>query len=585
MTADAVPNGDAWTASRTALGMTPAGGFNMAWAALGRRAAAGHGAEPALRCIRPDGTATVWSVDDLWAMTGRTATVLRRLGLEPGGTVFTLLPRRVELFATLLGTLLAGGVAAPLFPTFGPEPLRLRLELGGARLLVTTVSLWRRKAAAAVAAMADPPAVLLLSDDSGPLPADRHDFTELVKAAAPQTLPAATGPGDAALLHFTSGTTGRPKGALHAHGALVAQHATARSVLGLGEGDVYWCTADPGWVTGTLYGVLAPLACGAQVVVDEGDFDPARWVRLAADQRVAVWYTTPTALRLMMRCGDGLAGGLDLSALRHLATVGEPLNPEAMAWSARTLGTPARDTWWQTETGAIMIATPADEAPVPGAIGRPVPGIEAALLRRTGQGVEPVTGTGDVGEIALRTPWPSLFLGYLGEESRTRACFAGGWYLSGDLARRDADGRFHFVGRSDDVIKTSGHLVGPYEVEQVLMQHPAVLEAGVIGVPCPISGESVKGFVTLRPSVPADDTLAADILAHARRALGPALAPRAIAFVPALPHTGSGKIVRRLLKAHELGLPEGDVSSVTDTTPPPAAADARQNSRAPLGTA
>lgn len=582
MTEDSRPDETVWDASRTTLGTSPDGGFNMAWAALGRRVAAGQGSWPALRCIHPDGTVTAWTAGELWAMAGRTATVLRRLGMEPGDTVFTLLPRRVELFATLLGTLLGGGVAAPLFPSFGPEPLRLRLELGNARLLVTTAGLWQRKAAAAVAAMADPPAVLLLSED-GVLPPEAHDFTEMVKAAAPQTVPAPTGPGDAALLHVTSGTTGRPKGARHAHGALVAQHATARRILGLGEADVYWCTADPGWVTGTLYGVLAPLACGSEVVVDEGDFDPARWVRLAAEQRVAVWYTTPTALRLMMRCGDTLAQGLDLSALRHLATVGEPLNAEAVDWSARVLGTPARDTWWQTETGAIMIATPADEDPVPGAIGRPVPGIEATLLRRTGQGVAPVDGPDDVGEIALRTPWPSLFLGYLGDEGRTRACFAGGWYLSGDLARRDAEGRFHFVGRSDDVIKTSGHLVGPFEVEQVLLQHPAVLEAGVIGIPCPIAGETVKGYVTLRPGTAPSDGLAADILAHARRALGPALAPRAIAFAPALPHTSSGKIVRRLLKAHDLGLPEGDVSSVTDNTPPVAPLW-RQNRRAPLGT-
>lgn len=582
MTEDSRPDATVWDASRTILGTSPAGGFNMAWAALGRRVAAGQGSWPALRCIHPDGTVTAWTAGELWAMAGRTATVLRRLGMEPGDTVFTLLPRRVELFATLLGTLLGGGVAAPLFPSFGPEPLRLRLELGKARVLVTTAGLWQRKAAAAVAAMADPPAVLLLAED-GVLPPEVHDFTEMVKGAAPQTVPAATGPGDAALLHVTSGTTGRPKGALHAHGALVAQHATARRILGLGEADVYWCTADPGWVTGTLYGVLAPLACGAEVVVDEGDFDPVRWVRLAAEQEVAVWYTTPTALRLMMRCGDTLAQGLDLSALRHLATVGEPLNAEAVGWSARVLGTPARDTWWQTETGAIMIATPADEDPVPGAIGRPVPGIEASLLRRTGQGVAPVDRPDDVGEIALRTPWPSLFLGYLGDEGRTRACFAGGWYLSGDLARRDADGRFHFVGRSDDVIKTSGHLVGPFEVERVLLQHPAVLEAGVIGIPCPIAGESVKGYVTLRPGHTASDGLAADILAHARRALGPALAPRAIAFAPALPHTSSGKIMRRLLKARDLGLPEGDVSSVTDNAPP-AAPLWRQNSRAPLGT-
>ena len=528
-----------WTAIRAEL--TGPAGLNMGWAAADRQVALGHGERPALRWVGRDGAERTLTYADLTEQSSRFADALRRLGVRPGEVVFTLLPRVPDLVVALLGTLKAGCVASPLYAAFGPEPLRLRLALGRARALVTTAALWRRKRPL------DAPHALIAGGDA---PQGTHDLAALLEAADPRDAVAPTGPDDLALLHFTSGTTGAPKGALTAHDAIVAQVASARLALDLRPGDVYWCTADPGWVTGTVYGVLAPLACGATVVLDEGDFDAARWYGLIERQRVAVWYSTPTAIRLLMRAGDELPRRFDLSSLRRLASVGEPLNAEAVLWSRRALGRPFHDTWWQTETGSIMLAN-CDATP--GVLGEPLPGIEAAVRQPDAEGV---------GELVLRPPWPSLFRGYLDDPDRTAGCFADGWYRTGDLVRRGADGRFRFVGRADDVIKASGHRIGPFEVESVLLEHPAVAEAGVIGKPDPVAGETVKAFVALKPGVAWSDALAADLLAHARRRLGPALAPKEIAASPSLPHTRSGKILRRLLKARELGLPEGDLSTL-----------------------
>jgi acetyl-CoA synthetase len=381
---------------------------------------------------------------------------------------------------------------------------------------------------------------------------------------------AATAPEEMALLHFTSGTTGTPKGAVHVHEAVVAHRATARMVLDLRAGDVFWCTADPGWVTGTSYGIIAPLTLGVTTIVDEAEFEADRWYRTLQDHGVTVWYTAPTALRMLMRVGADVAHEYDLSALRFVASVGEPLNPEVVLWGREAFGMPVHDNWWQTETGGIMIANYRSMDVRPGSMGRPLPGVEAAVAVRD-ENDEPVlapdgtlelAGTGDEGELVLRPGWPSMFRGYLGEDERYRKCFAGGWYLTGDLVRRDADGYFWFLGRGDDVIKSAGHLIGPFEVESALLEHPAVAEAGVIGKPDPVAKMIVKAFVCLKPGHQATDDLRQELIAFARRKLGAAVAPREIEFADSIPHNRSGKIMRRVLKARELGLPAGDVSTM-----------------------
>jgi acetyl-CoA synthetase len=366
-----------------------------------------------------------------------------------------------------------------------------------------------------------------------------------------------------ALLHFTSGTTGKPKGAMHVHEAVVAHHITGKLALDLHPDDVFWCTADPGWVTGTSYGIIAPLTNGVTSIIDEAEFDAERWYGIVQDQRVTVWYTAPTAIRMMMKAGAELVGKYDVSSLRFLSSVGEPLNPEAVVWGEQVFGRPFHDNWWQTETGGIMIANFAAMDIRPGSMGRPLPGVETAVVRRIADDrVLVIEEPGVQGELALRPGWPSMFRGYWGEPARYQKCFVGGWYLTGDLARRDADGYLWFVGRIDDVIKTSGHLIGPFEVESVLMEHPAVIEAGVIGIPDPVAGEIVKAFVTLRDGYEPSDELRLELIGFGRSRLGPAVAPREVAFDQHLPKTKSGKIMRRLLKARELGLTEGDLSTL-----------------------
>jgi acetyl-CoA synthetase len=297
------------------------------------------------------------------------------------------------------------------------------------------------------------------------------------------------------------------------------------------------------------------------MIVDEAEFDLERWYSILERERVEVWYTAPTAIRMMMRAGREAAAGRDFSRLRFLASVGEPLNPEGVVWGREVFGRPFHDNWWQTETGGIMIANTAAMDIKPGSMGKPLPGIEAGIVESDGDTVRELRD-GHVGELALRPGWPSMMRAYLHEEARYAKCFAGGWYLSGDLAMRDADGYFWFVGRADDLIKSSGHLIGPFEVESALIEHEAVAEAAVIGLPDETAGEVVKAYVALYPGFEPSEALERDIRGHARKRLGPAVAPREIAFRQNLPKTRSGKIMRRLLKARELGLPEGDLSTL-----------------------
>ncbi|HEY7540976.1 MAG TPA: acetate--CoA ligase [Methylomirabilota bacterium] len=570
----AVPNMDdysrvratfTWDAARDALSGLPAGrGLNIAYEAVDRHATGPRRDRVALRWLAKSGAIHDYSYGDLRELTDRFANALEGLGVRRGERVYALAGRIPELYVAALGTLKAGAVFCPLFSAFGPEPIRARMAIGGARVLVTTQALYERKVVQLRRDLPDLAHIILVGEGGAPtrMP-ETHDFHALLAAAADQYVIGPTAPEDMALLHFTSGTTGTPKGAVHVHDAVVAHHITGRYALDLHPDDVFWCTADPGWVTGTSYGIIAPLTIGVTSIVDEAEFDAERWYRTLQDQRVTVWYTAPTAIRMLMKAGVQVARKFDTAALRFLASVGEPLNPEAVVWGQEALGRPFHDNWWQTETGGIIIANFAAMDVRPGSMGRPLPGVDAAIVRRVDDGrVEVVDARDEQGELALLPGWPSMFRGYLNEPARYRKCFAGGWYLTGDLARRDADGYFWFVGRADDVIKTSGHLVGPFEVESVLMEHPAVAEAGVIGKPDPVAMEIVKAFVSLKAGHEPSPALRRELLAHARARLGAVVAPKELDFQSSLPKTRSGKIMRRLLKARELGLPEGDLSTL-----------------------
>jgi len=554
-----------WEAVRAELAMP--GGLNIAYHTLDRHVIEGRGEKRALRCLskNENDKRRDFTFRELLALSNRFANLLQDLGVGEGERVFSLLGRIPELYIAALGTLRNGSVFCPLFSAFGPEPVRTRMAIGDARVLVTTTALYRRKVADWRNELPGLQHVLLVDRGGAPSLAGTTGFDAAMTRASAAPRLAATGPEDLALLHFTSGTTGRPKGAMHVHEAVLAHHITGRYALDLHPDDVFWCTADPGWVTGTSYGIIAPLTNGVTMIVDEAEFDAERWYRILQDERITVWYTAPTAIRMLMKTGDEVVRKYDLSRLRFLASVGEPLNPEAVVWSNRVYGRPFHDNWWQTETGGIMIANFTAMDIKPGSMGRELPGIDAAIVVRGSDGsVDRIQEPMTAGELALRPGWPSMFRGYVNELERYAKCFADGWYLTGDLAMRDADGYFWFVGRADDVIKSAGHLIGPFEVESALMEHPAVAEAGVIGKPDPMAGEVVKAFISLRPGFEAGEPLARELLGHARKRLGPAIAPKEIAFSADLPRTRSGKIMRRLLRARELGLPEGDLSTLEE---------------------
>ena len=541
-----------WATARRRLEGLPDGGLNIAHEAVERHARGPLAQKTAIRWLGACGSRTEITYAELASLSSRFASVFRSRGIAKGDGVFVLCGRIPELYAAVLGGLKCGAAVSPLFSQFGPEPLKTRINIGHGKLLVTTQSLCERKVKKIAAGeMPGLEHVLVVDSDA---------FHEELSAASAAFEIESTSAGDISFLHFTSGTTGMPKGAMHVHGAAVMHYATGAMALDLHPDDIYWCTADPGWVTGTSYGIVAPLLHGVTSIVDEADFDAQRWYGILERERVSVWYTAPTAIRMLMKAGLELPKKRSFRDLRFIASVGEPLNPEAVWWGVDAFGMPIHDNWWQTETGGIMVANTVSMDIKPGSMGKPLPGVEAAIAVRENERNVVVDAPGVEGELVLRAGWPSMFRGYLDQEERYRKCFADGWYFSGDLAKRDADGYYWFVGRADDVIKSAGHLIGPFEVESALMEHPAVAEAGVIGKPDPMVGELVKAFVSLKAGYVPGEKLKSEILAIARKRLGATVAPKEIEFCASLPKTRSGKIMRRLLKARELGLPEGDTS-------------------------
>jgi acetyl-CoA synthetase len=537
-------------------------GINIAYEAVDRHADGPLSNKIAIRWLGKKGTVEDFTFQDLKLETNRFANVLKTLGIKKGERVGVLAERIPEVYIAAFGTLKNNSVFCPLFSAFGPEPIQQRLHKGEARVLVTTEKLYEKKIADILDRLPHME-IILIADSEVDIADNVLSLPKLMATASPEFIIQPTDPEDMALLHFTSGTTGASKGAIHVHNAVFMHYMTSKYALDIHPDDIFWCTADPGWVTGTSYGIIAPLLHGVTNIVDEAGFNAERWYQILQDEKVTVWYTAPTAIRRLMRLEIKPLENYDLSNLRFVASVGEPLNPEAVMWGKQTLNLPIHDNWWQTETGGIMISNYASMPIRPGSMGRPMPGIRAGIIHCQDDGtVQEVTEPNVEGELAAIPGWPSMFRGYLHDEERYQERFVGGWYVTGDLAERDEDGYFWFIGRADDIIKTAGHMVGPFEVESALIEHKDVAEVGVIGKPDPVIGQLVKAFVALRPGVEASEALRRELLGFGRKKLGSAVAPKEIEFVDNLPKTRSGKIMRRLLKSRELGLPEGDTSTL-----------------------
>jgi len=542
----------------------PSGGLNIAHEAIDRHANGPLAEKTALLWLGENGERRVYTFAEMKIQTAKFANILNSLGLSKGDRVFTLSTRLPELYIAAMGILKNRSVLCPLFSQFGPEPILQRLVRGDAKALLTTKNLFEKKIRPLLDQLPELQTILLIDaeeDESNQV----RSLKQLMENASDTFEILPTDPEDMSILHFTSGTTGMPKGVVHVHKAIYTHWMSGRYVLDLHPEDTYWCTADPGWVTGTSYGIITPWLHGVTNVVDEAEFDAVRWYSTLQNEKISVWYTAPTAIRRLMRLDIEPLKEYDLSHLRLIQSVGEPLNPEAVIWGVEKLKMPIHDNWWQTETGGIMIANLLSQQIRPGSMGRPLPGIEAGIVHQNDDGtLTEVTEPSKEGELALKPGWPSMFCNYLHDDARYAKCFVGGWYLSGDLAYKDTDGYFWFVGRSDDIIKTSGHMVGPFEVESTLMEHPAVAEAGVIGKPDEMIGQLVKAFVSLKAGFEPTEELRRELIGFGRKKLGSAVAPKEIEFQQNLPKTRSGKIMRRLLKAREMGLPEGDISTLED---------------------
>lgn len=532
------------------------GKVNMAYEAIDRHVANGRGDKIALYysdAVRDE----AYTYADLSRKTNQFANVLRNLGIQKGDRIFIFMPRTPELYVSLLGSLKIGAVVGPLFEAFMETAVKDRLEDSAAVAIVTTPALVHRVSRSDLPALKH---VILVGDD---IEVDDGivDFHAEMSTASEEAEVEWLQREDGLIIHYTSGSTGKPKGVYHVQNAMIQHYHTGNVVLDLKEDDIYWCTADPGWVTGTSYGIFAPWLNGATNVVRGGRFSPQDWYSTIEKFKVSVWYSAPTAFRMLMGAGDDVISSFNLSSLRHILSVGEPLNPEVVRWGMKVYNHRIHDTWWMTETGGQLICNYPAMAIKPGSMGRPVPGIEAAIIDDQGNELPPFR----MGNLAIRTPWPSMMRKVWNNPAKYEEYFRlTGWYVSGDSAYMDDEGYFWFQGRIDDVINTSGERVGPFEVESKLVEHPAVAEAGVIGKPDPMRGEIIKAFISLREGYAPSEELKADIAKFVKEGLSAHASPREIEFKDKLPKTRSGKIMRRVLKAWELNLPTGDLSTIED---------------------
>ncbi|WP_425340313.1 acetate--CoA ligase [Ammoniphilus resinae] len=498
-----------------------------------------------------------YSFLDLKRLSNRFANILTDLGIVKGDRVFIFMPRSPELYASFLGIVKVGAIIGPLFEAFMEGAVRDRLADSEAVAIVTTPDLAKRIPTKELSHLKH---VIVFGDESQ-LEDNQLHFQSLMDHASEEFEPVWVDREDGMLLHYTSGSTGKPKGVLHVHNAMIQHYQTAKWVLDLQENDVYWCTADPGWVTGTSYGIFGPWLHGVTNVIRGGRFTPDDWYSTLEKYNVTVWYSAPTAFRMLMGAGDEIVKKYNLSSLRHVLSVGEPLNPEVVLWGMKVFEHRIHDTWWMTETGAQLICNYPSMDIKPGSMGKPIPGVVAAIIDDEGNILPP----NRMGNLAIKVDWPSMMRKIWKNPAKYDEYFRlDGWYTSGDSAFMDEEGYFWFQGRVDDVINTSGERVGPFEVESKLVEHPAVAEAGVIGKPDPLRGEIIKAFISLREGYQVSDELLNDIKQFVKKGLSAHAAPREIEVKDKLPKTRSGKIMRRVLKAWELGLPTGDLSTMED---------------------
>ncbi|MDO5844963.1 MAG: acetate--CoA ligase [Methanocorpusculum sp.] len=522
----------------------------------------------------------VYTYRQLLSLVMRFANALKNLGVEKGDRVCLYMPFIPEHVIAILACARIGAVHNIVYGGFGADALRTRINDSGAKIVITSDVNYRRGKTIMLKSIVDKAIknsscvekVIVLRRSGLNLelvPEKEVDYYEILKAADPVCEPERMDAEDPLFILYTSGTTGKPKGVVHTcAGYMVGTYYTTKYVLDVKDSDIYWCTADPGWITGHSYIVYGPLLTGTTVLISETvpDYpDPGIWWKIVEDVGVSVFYTAPTSIRMFMMYGEQWLKKYDLSSLRVLASVGEPLNPEAFEWFYKNVGKskcPIADTWWQTETGMHMISTIVGEKMIPGFAGKQLPGVVADVTDKEGNSLP----TGKSGHLVIKEPWPSMMRTVYGDEERYIKAWntVGKYYMTGDLAVKDEEDHIMIIGRSDDVLIIAGHNIGTAEVENAIIEHEAVAEAAVIGKPDPLKGNLIKAFIILKIGYIPTDKLKNDIIYNVRNSLGPIAIPSEIEFVPSLPKTRSGKIMRRILKAKEMGFDPGDLSTIDD---------------------
>jgi len=545
-----------WKETEKSFSWYETGKWNMAYEAIDRHAESFRKNKVALYYDEGH-RKEKYTFKEMKELSNKAGNILKQYGVEKGDRIFIFMPRSPQLYFSVLGAIKLGAIVGPLFEAFMEGAVRDRLEDSEAKVLVTTKELLPRIPKEDLPLLKN---ILVIGED---VEENEYivDFNKKFLEASSKLEIEWVDRNDGLILHYTSGSTGKPKGVLHVHNAMIQHYQTAKWVLDLKEDDVYWCTADPGWVTGTSYGIFGPWLTGTSNLIVGGRFNPETWYKMLEDYGVTVWYSAPTAFRMLMGAGDEVVKKFDLSSLRHVVSVGEPLNPEVVRWGKKVFDLRIHDTWWMTETGAQLICNYPCMEIKPGSMGKPIPGVVAAIVDDQGNELP----ANRMGNLAIKKGWPSMMYTIWNNRQKYESYFMpNDWYVSGDSAYMDEEGYFWFQGRIDDVIMTSGERVGPFEVESKLVEHPAVAEAGVIGKPDPVRGEIIKAFIALRDGYEVSDELIEDIRQFVKKGLAAHAAPREIEFRDKLPKTRSGKIMRRVLKAWELDLPTGDLSTMED---------------------
>ncbi len=531
--------------------------FNIGYQCSRAQCDSGKSEKIAMRFIKP-GLSQIedYSFRDLEEKSNRFANGLIYLGFSEGDIIFSLIPKMPETFFVFLGILKIKAIAGMLYSSFGDEALKDRLiEANG--VIVKKSQLKKIEKITNLLSKIKNIIVIDLEEDRAP---NFVSYQRLIEKSSAEYTCSITSTNAPSVLHYTSGSTGKPKGVLHVHGSILEQTESAVEVLKLNDQETYWCTADQGWITGTSYGIIAPWSLGVTQIHYGGGFNPVDWFRILESQQVSIWYTAPTALRMLMQQPDDFFKEFDLSKLKYIFSVGEPLNPQVIDWSRRVLKHEIYDTWFQTETGSIMIANKPGQDIKSGSMGKPVSGITVNILDEDQISV-PVNS---IGNLCIKKGWPSMFVDYLHNTDFYLTKFIGDYYYSGDQAYVDEEGYYWFIGRNDDVINTSGHLVSPFEVESALLELSDVAESAVVGVPDDLLFEKVVAFIVLKTKQPLLPEFEIKMKLHILNRISSLAVPTEIICVDSIPKNKSGKIMRRVLKATYLNKSPGDISTMED---------------------